>query len=210
MTMLLHRTATAAAGFALALLAAPALAAAPAPMEFTVLKDGKPIGEETYTFSEAPNGALTVEVETRTDVQVLFLKFHYRHQRTEVWEDGVLTRMTAKTDDDGEPHKIALAREDGGYRVEADGAIRREAPDVLPLTLWTPKVLEHDRVLSIIDAEPYAVEVEEAGTETLDGEEAVKYEMSGDIDRDLWYSPDGQLLKVQFTRSGYNIEYVRR
>ncbi|WP_404383259.1 DUF6134 family protein [Caenispirillum salinarum] len=209
MTMLLHRVATA-AGLTLALFAAPALAAAPAPMEFTVLKDGKPIGEETYSFSEAPNGALTVEVVTRTDVQVLFLKFHYRHQRIEVWEDGVLTRMTAKTDDDGEPHKIALAREDGGYRVEADGAIRREAPDVLPLTLWTPKVLEHDRVLSVIDAEPFAVKVEEAGTEALGGQAAVKYEMSGDIDRDLWYSPDGELLKVRFTRSGYNIEYVRK
>lgn len=208
MTTLLHRLGAACLG--LAMLAAPALAAAPAPMAFTVLKDGKPIGEETYTFAEAPNGALTVEVNTRTDVQVLFLKFHYDHQRTEVWQDGELTRMTAKTDDDGTPHKIALAREDGGYRVEADGAIRREEAAVLPLTLWTPKVLERPRVLSIIDAEPFAVSVEKQGTETLNGREAVKYEMSGGIDRDLWYSPDGELLKVRFTRSGYNIEYVRK
>jgi hypothetical protein len=209
MTML-HRL-TGAVCLSAAMLCAPALAlAAPAVQAFTVLKDGKPIGEETYTFSDAPDGAMTVDVQTRTDVQVLFLKFHYSHQRTEVWQNGELTRMTAKTDDDGEPHKIALAREDGGYRVEADGAIRQEPGDVLPLTLWTPKVLERDRVLSIIDAEPYAVSVEKPGTETLNGRQAVKYEMSGGINRELWYSPEGELLKVQFVKSGYNIEYVRR
>lgn len=103
-----------------------------------------------------------------------------------------------------------MVREDGGYRVEVDGTIRHEALDVLPLTLWTPKVLERPRVLSIIDAKPYAVSVKRVGTEQLDGREAVKYEMSGGIDRALWYTPDGELLKVQFTRSGYNIEYVRK
>lgn len=208
MTML-HRLATA-ASLALALMTTSVHAAPPAPLHFTVLKDGKPIGEETYTFSEAPDGTLTVDVSTRTDVHVLFLKFHYRHERTEVWENGVLTRMTAKTDDDGEPHLIALAREDDGYRVEADGAIRREDADVLPLTLWTPKVLDRDRVLSIITAEPFTVKVARVAAETLDGRDAVKYEMSGDIDRELWYSPDGELLKVAFRRSGYKIEYVRK
>jgi hypothetical protein len=34
--------------------------------------------------------------------------------------------------------------------------------------------------------------------------------MSGGINRELWYSPEGELLKVQFVKSGYNIEYVRR
>lgn len=207
MTILRHACAIA---LAVTVLWAMPTAAAPASLAFTVLKDGKPIGEESYTFDDDPDGALTVEVRTRTDVQVLFLSFHYDHQRTEVWENGVLTRMTAKTDDDGALHKIALVREDGGYRVEVDGTIRHEALDVLPLTLWTPKVLERPRVLSIIDAKPYAESVKRVGTEQLDGREAVKYEMSGGIDRALWYTPDGELLKVQFTRSGYNIEYVRK
>lgn len=98
MTILRHACAIA---LAVTVLWAMPTAAAPASLAFTVLKDGKPIGEESYTFDDDPDGALTVEVRTRTDVQVLFLSFHYDHQRTEVWENGVLTRMTAKTDDDG-------------------------------------------------------------------------------------------------------------
>lgn len=191
------------------LIAPLAQTALAATQTYTVLKDGKPIGEETYRFTEAPDGTLTVEVETRTDVKVLFLDFHFRHNRTEVWEDGRLEALTAKTDDDGEAHAIAMRREDDGWRVEVDGTIRRETPDVLPLTLWTPKVLKRDRLLSIIDAEPFAVTVEAEGPETVNGIETQKYRMTGDVDRTLWYDSQGGLVKVRFTRSGYVIEYVR-
>lgn len=186
-----------------------ATAAAAATQVFTIHKDGKPIGEEVYTFANGPDGTLTVDVTTRTDVQVLFLDFHFRHARTEVWKNGDFVSMTAETDDDGTPHALALKREDGALRVEADGTVRREPADALPLSLWTPKVLERGRLLSIIDAEPFAVTARKVGADPVNGRDAVRWELSGDVDRDLWYSPEGELLKVQFVRSGYDIEYLR-
>lgn len=202
-----------------ALLAAVALAAAalatavPAQaaetVRFGIYKDGDPIGQEVYTFDEGPDGQLTVDVAARTDVQVLFLKFHYDHARTEVWQDGALRTMTARTDDDGTPHQIALTREDDGWRVQSDGEMRTETAEALPLTLWTPKVLESSRVLSVIDAEPWDVTVEKVGPEPVGGRDAVHWRMTGGVDRDLWYAPDGDLLKVAFTRQGYEITYVR-
>lgn len=190
-----------------------ALAAGPAEatetVRFGIYKDGDPIGQEVYTFDHGPNGQTTVDVSARTDVQVLFLKFHYDHARTEVWQDGRLQTMTARTDDDGTPHQIALAREGETWRVQADGSQRTEAAEALPLTLWTPKVLEADRVLSVIDAEPWDVTVTKVGPDSVAGREAVRWRMSGGVTRDLWYSPDGDLLKVAFDRKGYAITYVR-
>ncbi len=188
----------------------PTAAEAAETVRFAIYKDGDSIGEEVYTFDQGPDGQLTVDVTARTDVQVLFLKFRYRHQRTEVWRDGVLQSMTATTDDDGTPHSIALAREGNAWRVQADTIQREERGDVLPLTLWTPKVLETSRVLSVIDAEPWDVTVQNLGPVSLGGQEATQWRMTGGVTRDLWYSPGGHLLQVQFERQGYKITYVRQ
>lgn len=195
---------------AAALLPPRAAAEAAETARFAIYKDSDPIGEEVYTFDQGPDGQLTVDVTARTDVQVLFLKFRYRHQRTEVWRDGVLQTMTATTDDDGTPHTIALAREGDVWRVQADTTRREERGDVMPLTLWTPKVLETTRVLSVIDAQPWDVTVQNLGPATLGGQEATHWRMTGGVTRDLWYSAGGHLLQVQFERQGYKITYVRQ
>lgn len=185
-------------------------AAAAETVTFDIYKDGDSIGQEVYTFDQGPDGQLTVDVAARTDVQVLFLQFHYDHQRTEVWQGGELKSMTAQTDDDGTPHQMALAREGDAWRVQVDGGQRTERPDALPLTLWTPKVLEASRVLSVIDGEPWDVTVEKVGPDPVRGRDAVRWRMTGGVTRDLWYSPQGELLKIGFERQGYDITYVRR
>ena len=53
------------------------------------------------------------------------------------------------------------------------------------------------------------------GTETIDarGEavEAEHYKLSGEIDRDLWFAPSGELLKLQYENDeGETFEFVRR
>ena len=52
-----------------------------------------------------------------------------------------------------------------------------------------------------------------AGTESIEAEgnlvEAVRYEMRGDLDLDIWYDMRGEWAKMRFTLDKSAIEYVR-
>jgi hypothetical protein len=195
-----------------AVTAAPA-AAAEQTLVYDILKDGEPIGEETVVIRRA-GGRTDVAVATRTDVTMLFLKFRYRHQRQETWVDGRLTEMRADTDDDGTRHTLAATWDKGGASVTVDGAARTAPAESLPLTLWTPEVVKPATLLSVIDGEAWRVRTKDMGAEQIRAggrlQPARHWRIEGDVVRDLWYAPDGTLLKIAFERRGFPIEYVLR
>lgn len=178
---------------------------------YTILMDGSPVGQEQVRVQ--PQGdTVTVTVTASTRVKVLFLNFRYDHERQEVWRAGKLESMSARTDDDGKPHTIDMARKGDGWSLTVDGKTSAAAGTAFPLTLWTPEVLKRPTLLSVIDAQPYTVTVQTVGTETVDlgtrKVEAQHHRIGGGIDRDLWYAADGTLLKAQFKRSGYDVVYL--
>ncbi|MBP2303477.1 DUF6134 family protein [Azospirillum picis] len=200
-----------------ALLPAGAASAAGTPTEgarsltYQILMGEDPIGTEQVRIE--PLGDRTrVTVVATTRVKVLFINFRYDHKREEVWKGGALESMTATTDDDGTPHSMSLTRDGGGYRMTVDGKAREVAADALPLTLWTPEVLKHRTLLSVIDGAPYKAAARKVGAETVEaGGKAVPaahHRIDGDVERELWYAADGTLLKTRFKRSGYDITYV--
>lgn len=205
---------SAALAAAVLLTALPGVAAAQAParsLTYDILMGDDPIGTERVRIE--PQGDRTkVTVAATTKVKVLFLNFHYDHKREEVWKGGVLESMTATTDDDGTPHSLSVARADGGYRLTVDGKVETVPANALPLTLWTPDVLAHPLLLSVIDGDRYAVSSRNVGMETVQAGgravEAAHHRIDGGVERDLWYGADGTLLKTRFKRSGYDITYV--
>lgn len=156
---------------------------------------------------------MVVDVTTRTRAKVLFLEFRYDHSRREEWQDGKLVRMVADTDDDGTKSHLESSRTESGWTIAVNGQSSQRAGDSLPLTLWGRAVLDRRDLFSIIDAKPYGVQVASLGTEavTVDGKAvaAEHFRMTGDVERDLWYGPDGYLLRAAFQRAGYPIEIVR-
>ncbi|MBX2832203.1 MAG: hypothetical protein KTR23_13850 [Rhodospirillales bacterium] len=182
-------------------------------LNFRVLKDGKPIGYEKVEITQTAKGR-TVTVETMTDVRVLFLQFHYDHQRTEYWDGDALVSVETTTNDDGTHYTYQASYTDDCYELAGKGVGKREACDrAWPLTLWLEDVTGKTDLYSVIDAEPYGVETKKVGLEKLmvsDRETpAIHYVMSGDIKRDLWYGTDGKLLKTSFKRKGYDIDFIR-
>lgn len=181
---------------------------------YTILKDGDAIGTEEIRF-EPQGDALKVSVSTTTRVKVLFINFSYDHTREELWRGGKLDSVKATTNDDGTPHTLSLARKGDGFTLTADGKTSDVPGTVLPLTLWTKDVLSRPTLLSVIDGNPYKVRTESVGNETVTtaGGRAVQtqhHRISGDVDRDLWFTADGRLIKTQFKRSGYDIVYLLR
>ncbi len=194
------------------LLAGLSLPAAADTLSYLVLKEGEPIGHETVTVTR--DGQSTrVHVATETRVKVLFLDFHFTHQRDETWTGTRLQRLVSDTDDDGEIHHLEGRADDRSMKLEVDGKPRELPADSLPLTLWTKAILDCRLLYSVIDATPYPVTITDLGPDRLilAGRQVATehYRIAGGVARELWYGADGQLLKTAFERRGYPIEVVR-
>ncbi len=192
----------------------PSAQAATQSLSYTIHKDGDPIGKEIYTINH-DGDKTTVNLTADSQVQVLFLNFHYHHQRTETWTGSHLDRMVADTDDDGTKHHVEAQTVADGVKVVADGRDTTLPADALPLTMWTRAVVvEHSVLYSVEnDDSPYKVSIRDLGTETVKtGQGAVAaehYAIAGDVERDLWFGSDGTLVEAAFHRRGFLITIVR-
>jgi hypothetical protein len=200
---------------ALTLLTLPGFALADSKtVTYTILKEGDPIGKETYVIDkdgDRTNVALTVD----SAVHILFLDFKYHHTRTESWNGTALEKLSADTDDDGSKHHVEItAEETGGFKVTTDGKAVTVPADSFPVVQWNKAMVGHPVLIPVeSDDTPYKAAFKDAGAATLTiGGQQVQtehYVLSGDIDRDLWYDADGVLAKVTFRRRGFNIAIVR-
>src|SRR3546814_8902156 len=82
---------------------------------------------------------------------------------------------------------------------------------------WSSDVCSSDlgKLFSAASDEVYRVRSDLMGTETIEAKggpvEAEHYKLSGELDRDLWYSPEGELLKMKYeSDDGETFEFVRR
>jgi len=170
-------------------------------LEYAILKEGEPIGKEVVVINDTPNGQ-NVDVFTQTNVKLLFLEFNYEHQRREVWENGKLVEMEAKTNDDGSHHEYRLIREGDALVVHGKEKQTRFDGNALPLSLWSKAALNRPLLLSVIDGEPFKIET----TQLADNH----FRIDGDITRELWFADDGYLQKAAFKRKGFLIEFLRK
>lgn len=201
------------AGLALSLIfVLPPLARADT-LAFTIFKEGDPIGHDVYTITKNGDVA-TVKVAMQTDAKLLFLDFHYRQDRVEVWKGDQLQSLVSDTDDDGRKHHVEAHREANSLVGVADGANKSRAiVDTVPFTLWNAEFLKHTTLLDVSDFDEFKIGVEDKGTEqiTVGGRSAAahRYHLTGDLHWDLWYDADGILLKTAFKSCGYPITFVR-
>ncbi|MDH5773257.1 MAG: DUF6134 family protein [Rhodospirillaceae bacterium] len=189
--------------------------AVPKDINMTITKDGKPIGTHVFKFS-GDDANLQVDVETHTKVQLLFLKFTYDHKRTEVWSGAKLQSLKSKTDDDGTPHELDIKASGNAISGMADGKPISKDGMALPVTFWNSDVLLNKNLFSALHGKDFDLKWKKLPDEEVMVEgkmvKANVYETksaSGDLDRKLWYSKDGEFLKTKFKKKGYDIEWIR-
>jgi len=182
--------------------------------QFDVALDGKPIG--SHTFELLQDGTSQVlRTEASFDVRFLFITaFRYRHQNTEVWDNGCLSSIDASTDNNGET--LDVRGETRGTTFELQ---RAEGPATLPqcvqtFAYWNPAILESQKLLNSQTGEYEDVTVALEGRDqvVVAGElvDAMRYRLSaqaGDIT--LWYSSsDNTWLGLEApAKGGRKIQY---
>lgn len=195
--------------------AAPMPASAQERMVFDVLRDGSKIGEHSLVF-EREEDTLKVSVETAMTVTFAFVPvFRYEHKRVERWRGGELESLAGMTNDDGTEYEISIVRKEGHYSRTINGTEEEVSGPVAVDSFWSKDQLTGGKLFSAASDQVYRVRSDLMGTETIDAKgeavEAEHYKLSGEIDRDLWFSATGELLKVQYENDeGETFEFVRR
>jgi hypothetical protein len=180
---------------------------------YTIFKDSDPVGQDRYVIT-ANGDEKTVQVETKTEVKVLFISYHYHHTRTEVWKGALLESFVSDTDDDGTKHHVEAHQEGGKLEAIVDGKPRTMPGNAMPFTLWTHDFMTPNTPLfDIADFSTLKLAWADKGTMPLmiAGHTVITrhYQVTGDLHWDLWYSADGTLLKTAFKRLGYPITFLR-
>src|SRR3546814_14178916 len=91
-----------------------------------------------------------LRVDIAIDIAVRFGPipiFRYTHRNSEIWEDGRLRALNARTDDNGEIFQARARGVPGGLRVEgAEGGVTAPA-DILPTSYWNVGLVRRPAVL---------------------------------------------------------------
>src|SRR3546814_7139841 len=108
-----------------------------------------------------------------------------------------------------------IVRKGGHYSRTVNGSEEELSGPVAVDSLWSKDRLTAGKLFSAVSDEVYRVRSDLMGTETIEAKggpvEAEHYKLSGELDRDLWYSPEGELLKMKYeSEDGETFEFVRR
>ena len=169
-------------------------------INFEVMRKGKDIGDHSFRFSGSPS-AFSVTVATDIAVKVPLIRttvYSFKHSSVETWKGNQLKGLSSQTNDDGTPHKLSTG-----------------ASSLLPASLWNEDIVRKTKLVNTIDGKTMSVRVTDMGSETVPLKRgkitAHHYRLSGGLQRDLWFDPDGNLAHVSFKADdGSTITYVRK
>lgn len=176
--------------------------------QFDVLLDGRRIGEHEFVLTRRGEEA---EIVSRADfnVKALFIPLYsYEHENREIWRDGCLASMDARTRDNGDRLEVRGTRAGGLFEVRGPQGTEALSGCVRSFAYWDPDaVLEEGRLLNAQTGEFEPVDVASLGLERIQvGGRTVDAERHAltapEFRIDLWYSPQGEWLALETTTDG--------
>lgn len=173
----------------------------------------KNIGTHSLTFSRSGK-ELIVDVTVKIKVKVLFIPVHsLESTRKETWLNGRLMAYTAHTKENRE--KIDVLAGAVGRTFVVEGPDGRAETDglVFPTNPWNPDIVKATLLMDTKTGELLKVSVAAAGEDSVEvSGKAVKtrkYVISGDLDRELWFDKDGNLIRFRFLKDGKTLTFTR-
>lgn len=182
---------------------------------FDVYRAEDKVGFHRVAFDANVLG-LTVRSRFQLKIDFLFLTaFSYDYQSTAEWHGGILNKLEARVDDNGNQSKILATRAENTMRIEHAGGRLETAAPLFPTNHWNAKVLGARRVLNTLTGRVNEVRIVPRGRETVATERgpvpATRYAYTGDLDNEVWYDDVGRWVKMRFKgRDGSTIDYVCR
>lgn len=169
---------------------------------FQVTRDGKPIGTQTVTLKQ-DGDMLTVTTESAIAVKMLGIVVYRMHQvLTDTYRGNALVSLATETKDPDGLLVGNITRE-GNRWTGKNGKQKRdfECDCEVSTTMFHRDVLKGSRIIEITKGKARNISIEDKGTEMLslpEGQvETRHFSVTGEIDRDVWYDPAGNLVAAQ-------------
>lgn len=189
--------------------------AAPAASEDLVFdvyrNDGEePFGRHVIRFDELEDGGLEVRTDVELKVKLGFIPvFKYRHEAREIWRDGRLVAVEARTNDDGDKRDVELRCTDFCVQT-APQETRFDAP-IWPASHWNRAALEKGALYNTTKGGLMDVTVTRLGADGFEqagrSVEGEGYRIEGSVPYELYF--DGErLVGARFYLRGNTLSYV--
>jgi hypothetical protein len=184
-------------------------AAAPTTEErvFDVTRDGNKIGVETIMIEKT--GATTVvKFKTHISVVVMFIEaYHFAHSAVETWTAGKFVSYKAVTDDNGKHFNVNAVAKDDQVLLDVNGTHSKLPANTIFASLWSKDFVDQTMLLHPDSGVQLQVKVKDLGEEQIDfhGDQikAEHYEISGDLDRDIWFQGD-KIIRIKLLGSDHS------
>jgi hypothetical protein len=171
------------------------------------------LGEHRMTVRRE-DGAIVIDHTAELAVEILGLTaFHRRTRFREVWRGDRLVEFDGLVEDDGEPFSVT-ARADGDHLVIEGRAGRTLAPAATaPSEPSLESAIERDFFFDSRTGALLRATVSAAGRGPLeigdDVVDAIRYEVSGDLDQHVWFDASGAWVQWRLWRQGAAITLTR-
>ena len=172
------------------------------------------VGRHSITFACAGE-ELVVETRVTGEVKVLFVPIFQREARyREVWRGDRLIAFDSWFKDNGEVYEVK-ARAAGEQTIIEGRRGRLEAPaTIVSNHPWNHAVIDRPLLFDTQRGKLQQVQVTPAGEDTISvgGAQvsALKYLVTGDLERELWYGRDGEWLQSRLEYQGAKITLIRQ
>ncbi|MEO8003513.1 MAG: DUF6134 family protein [Betaproteobacteria bacterium] len=189
------------------LLASAQSVAQPRVWDFQVFLDDASIGYHRFTLGDEPSGR-DMKIEARFEVKVLFVTvYRYVHEASELWRGSCLTRLEARTNDDGTRLVTEAALDGKRLTVSTASGSATLAGCVMSFAYWNSEILRQSQLLNVQTGEYQAVKIAVIGDENIAvrGAQvaATRYRITGPKNPiDLWYSNESDWLALESTVAG--------
>ena len=172
------------------------------------------VGRHSITFACAGE-ELVVETRVTGEVKVLFVPIFRREARyREVWRGDRLIAFDSWFKDNGEVYEVK-ARAAGEQTIIEGRRGRLEAPaTIVSNHPWNHAVIDRPLLFDTQRGKLQEVRVTPAGEDTIRvggaRVRALKYLVTGDLERELWYGRDGEWLQSRLEYQGAKITLTRQ
>lgn len=137
-------------------------------LSFDVFLDDRAIGSHGFELAPAGDG---IRMETRAEFQVrllLITAFSYDHRNIEIWRNGCLQSIDARTDSNGKRYSVRGEARDDAFFVATTGGERRLGDCVATFAYWDRELLLQQRnLLNSQTGEYVPVRVEPLGRDRI-------------------------------------------
>jgi hypothetical protein len=196
--------------------AIPAAALASSTWDFRVFLDDKEIGTHRFDLLDKGGGERQLTSQARMAVKVLFVTaYTYDHHDVEHWQGDCLSKLVAKTDDNGDKYQVDVQRQGAATVVRTRDGVRTLGDCVSTFAYWNPAMLQQTKLLNSQDGEHVEVKITDAGADSIVVRgvktTARRYELRSTNQKlaiDLWYSPGDEWLALESrTERGQKLIY---